>query len=406
LPGLPLLAREAAAPVAGSLARDAVPLAGAIAAYGVSMAFVSTTTSLFLADEVHATAGLIGLFFAVRGLASIAVNSGAGWLSDRLADRRALLLAAGVAGALGGVCFAVLRGYLAVLASGAVCLSVGGICFAQLFAYANELAVARARPVTRFTSAMRAVFSAAWVAGPPAGLFLATSLGFGPLYLAAGGLALASGLLGRWGLRRLAAPEPAVAAPAVPGGRPALPAGIWLLVVVIVILGVVNQMYGIDIALYVTRDLHLGAQLVGWMAGLCAGLEIPVMVIAARAAERFGPMRVMIAAAAGATAFFCLLPLARAGVPLLALQFLNAAWSGVALSIPMIMLQAEAPGGAGASSALYSSAFMSAGLLAGAITGATAGALGFGNLFWVCAALSAIAAGLLVARARLTRRAC
>jgi hypothetical protein len=38
----------------------------------------------------------------------------------------------------------------------------------------------------------------------------------------------------------------------------------------------------------------------------------------------------------------------------------------------------------------------SAGLLAGTITGVTAAAIGFGNVFWVCAAL---AAGLLLVRA-------
>jgi hypothetical protein len=42
---------------------------------------------------------------------------------------------------------------------------------------------------------------------------------------------------------------------------------------------------------------------------------------------------------------------------------------------------------------------MSAGLLAGAITGVTAAAIGFGSVFWVCAALAAVAAGLLLARA-------
>jgi hypothetical protein len=45
------------------------------------------------------------------------------------------------------------------------------------------------------------------------------------------------------------------------------------------------------------------------------------------------------------------------------------------------------PSGAGAASALYSSAFMSAVLLAGAVTGVTSTAIGFGNVFWACAGL-------------------
>ena len=158
-------------------------------------------------------------------------------------------------------------------------------------------------------------------------------------------------------------------------------------------------MYSIDVPLYVTSTLHLNAQLVGWMAGLGAALEIPIMIVAGHFAERLGKLRLVLASAAGATAFFCLLPLATSVAALLALQVLNAAWSAVALSIPMVMMQDEASGGAGTASALYTSAFMCAGLLAGAITGVTAASIGFAGVFWVCAALSALAAALLVARA-------
>jgi MFS transporter, SET family, sugar efflux transporter len=391
------------------LIRETLPLAGAIAAYGVLTAFIATTTSLFLADAVHAAPLLIGLFFAGQGAVAIVVGLVAGPVSDRLPDRRLLLVVAGAGGAAGAVCFAVLRDYAAVLVTGAVFFSIGGMGFSQLFAYANEFAKAHGRPVTAFTSAIRSVFSASWVIGPPAGFFLLTRYGFGPLYLTVAGLALATGALGLR-LRRMPptprpGPAPGGEGPATRRGRGAALASLsalsgrtWLLLGAIVVLGVVNQMYAIDIALYVTRTLHLGAQLVGWMAGLGAALEIPIMIVAGRVADRFGKLRVVLAGAVAAAVFFCLLPLARSAAPLLALQTLNAAWIAVIMSIPMVMVQDEVRGGAGAASALYTSAFMSASLLAGAITGVTATAIGFGNVFWVCAALSAVAAGMLLAR--------
>jgi MFS transporter, SET family, sugar efflux transporter len=410
------------------LTSGAVPLAGAIGAYGVLTAFLNTTTSLFLADAVHAAPLLIGLFFAGRGTVAIVAALVAGPVSDRLPDRRVLLLISGAGGALGAVCFAVLRDYAAVLVTGAVFFSIGGIGFSQLFAYANEFAKARGRAVTAFTSVMRSVFSASWVIGPPVAFYLLTRYGFGPLYLTVAGLSLATaGVCLR--LRRLPAPpRPDGHGPAARQGRPghqgreghqghqgregregrqrrgpaaalaSLSARTWLLLGAVVALGVVDQMYNIDIALYVTRTLHLGAQLVGWMAGLGAALEIPIMIVAGRFADRFGKLRVVLAGAAAAVVFFCLLPLARSAAPLLALQMLNAAWVAVVMSLPMVMVQDEVPSGAGAASALYTSAFMSASLLAGAITGVAATAIGFGNVFWVCAALSAAAAGMLLAR--------
>ena len=383
-----------------TLVREVGPLVGGIGACGVVTAFINSTASLFLVDAVRAAPLLIGLFFAARGAVSIVVSLAAGAVSDRMPDRRPLLVIGGIGGAIGGVCFAELRDYVAVLVTGAVFFSIGGVTFTQLFAYANDYAHARERRVTSFTMAVRSVFSASWVIGPPAGIFLLTRFGFAPLYLIVTGLCLLTAAFGL-GLRRL----PAASAPAARAApRPAallssLPARTWLLLGALVALGVVNQMYNIDIALYVTKTVHLQTQLVGWIVGLSAALEIPIMIVAGRFADRFGKLRVVVASAAGAVVFFCLLPLARSVAPLLALQVLNAAWTAVALSIPMVMIQEEAPGGAGAGAALYSTTFMSAGLLAGAVTGVTATAIGYGNVFWVCAGLSAVATGLLLARA-------
>jgi MFS transporter, SET family, sugar efflux transporter len=383
-------------------ARDVVPLAGAIGAYGLIMAFLSPTLSLFLADDVHAGPFLIGLFYVARGAASIGANQATGRLSDRLRDRRVIMGLAGASGVAAGLCLAFLRDYLLVLATSMVLFSVWGLSFTQLFAYAREYATARGRPVTSFTAVVRSGFSAAWVIGPPLGLFIMAKYGFEPLYLSTAGMSLAMAVLGRWGLRRVPRPE-TPPSPRAARWRGRLPARLWLLLGAIVALGTVNQIYGIDIALYVTRDLHRGAQIIGWMAGLCAGLEIPIMIITGRLADRVGKLRVVLAAAVVAVAFFCLLPLASSPLELLGLQVLNAVWVGVALSIPMIMVQDEAPGGAGASSSLYSSAFTVASLLAGAVAGVTATVVGYGNSFWVCAALSAVAAGLLLARAALAR---
>jgi MFS transporter, SET family, sugar efflux transporter len=386
-----------------SVAWEAAPLAGTIGAYGILSAFVSSTTSLFLTSAVHAAPLLVGLFFAVRGAVSIVLNQSVGSLSDRLPDRRLLLVLAGAGGTLGGVCLATLRDYAAVLAGGTVFLAIGSVTYSQLFAYAHEFALARRRPATVVTALLRAVFTCAWVIGPPAGLYMMTRYGFGPLYLTVGALWLVTAVLGAC-LRRLpAAPRPAPAGDGVRGSTrfgawPALPSPTWLLLGAVIALSVVNQMYAIDVPLYVTRSRHLDAQLIGWMAGLSAAMEIPVIVIAGRLADRIGKQRLLLAAAAGSMVFFCLLPLVTSAALLLALQVLNAAWTSVALSIPMVMLQDESPSGAGTGSALYSSAFMSGGMLAGTLTGVVATVTGFGGVFWVCAILAASAAAMLIAR--------
>lgn len=400
---------RSAGPAARGLTRQSIPLAGSFAVYGLIAAGQNTTLSLFLVNAVHAAPFLVGLFFTARAASGIVAGLATGWVSDRMRDRRVIIGLAGLAGAAGALCLALLRDYWLLLVTGVVFASIGAGSFGQMFAYANEFATARGRDVNFYTAVMRSLFSAAYIVGPPLGVFIMAKYGFRPLYLGVTGLSLASAVIGRWGLRYAAQAKvsPATRASRERGtvwrtiASASMPARTWLLLGVVLILSTVNQMWNIDISLHVTKDLGHSPQLVGWMLGLAAGLEIPVMIAAGRAALRVGRGRLLGMSAVLATVSFCLLPVAGSPAALLGIAALNGIWQGVALSIPMVMIQDEAPGGLGISSSLYGAVFGSASMIAGAITGVTASALGYGNVFWVCAALSAVAALGMLARLRL-----
>jgi SET family sugar efflux transporter-like MFS transporter len=411
-------------PAAPSLTWQAIPLASAIGAYGLTAAGWNTTMSLFLTNSVHAAPFLVGLFFTARAAAGIVAGLVTGWISDRMRDRRVVIGLTSMAGAVGGLCLAVFRDYPVLLITVVVFTSIGSGAFGQLFAYSNELATARGRDITAFSSLMRSVFSAAYVIGAPLALSIMAASGFTPLYIGAAALTLVSAAIGRFGLRPAlrkpvpadpevipeAAPDPEPAARARSGAwrairGAALPARLWLLLGVIVVLGLVNQMYNIDIALHVTKDLGRSAQLVGWMLGLTAALEIPSMIIGGRLARRVGSGRLVGLSALVGVVSFCLMPLAKSPAELLAVSVLFGLWQGVALSIPMVMVQNETPGGVGISSSLYGAAFGAAGLFAGAVAGGAASVVGYGGVLWVGAALSAVAVILMAGRLAFRRPA-
>jgi SET family sugar efflux transporter-like MFS transporter len=361
---------------------------------------------LFLSNAVHADPFLIGLFFSGYALAEIAAALVTGWLSDRMRDRRVLIGLVSLAGAVGMLSLALLRDYGVLLVTCMAFTSVGAGSLGQMFAYANEFATARGRDVTAYSSVMRAVFSGAYVVGAPLGLTLMATYGFRPLYLGVTVVTLVLGAIGRWGLRRVvpkagsetAETETTAGDGAGRGGlwrtirRARLPGRVWLLLGVILVLGTVNQMYSIDVALHVTKNLGRPAELAGWMVGLTAVVEIPAMILAGRPAARLGSGRLVGASAVLAAVSYCLMAVASAPEALLAVAALTGAWQGVALSIPMVMVQQETPGGAGVSSSVYGAVFSGAGLIAGAITGGTAALAGYGGVLWVCAGLSAVAA--------------
>ncbi|GGZ24953.1 sugar efflux transporter [Streptomyces poonensis] len=381
-------------------------LIAASAAIGVAGAFVVPTTSLFLTEAVAATPLMVGLFFAARSIAEIGTDMAVGAVSDRLRDRRTILVLTALLNAAGALCYTFLRDYYALLVTGMVFFGLGGACFGQLFAYTRELADSRGVDAPFFNGFLRSVTSLAWVVGPPLAFWVIAEWSFTALYAATAGLSLLAAVLCRWGLPRPDKPaadgttaSPASAADEEPSGLRGMFAGVGLptllvLGSVVLLLGA-NAMYQINLPLYVTDELDMSGQFAGLLLGVSAALEIPLLVLAGVWADRLGKRRLMIAAAVCATLFFALLPLAESRPFLLALQPLNSAWAAIALNIPVVMLQDSLPGRPGTASALYSSAFKAGMFLGGLAVGTVATWTGYAQVFWVCAGLTALA-GLLV----------
>ncbi len=285
-----------------------------------------------------------------------------------------------------------------LLVGGSVLFGIGGSTFGQLFAYTREFAEARHVDVTLFNSALRSVTSMTWIVGPPLGFLLFSRGSSLRLYLISAVLYTAAAAVSVLLLpETLSAGEQRTR---ISFGQTVrtLSAPVKAIILVIVLLLTVNSMYGINVALYVTETRGLPSTFAGLMIGLAAALEIPVMLLAGRFAERIGKQKIVFAAALCATAFFVAMPFADSPAALLALQLPNAIWTGVALSIPVVILQDALPNRAGIASALYSSAFKAGIFIGGLLVGTVAELVGFGKVFLVCAAFTAIAAAVLSLR--------
>ncbi|MFC4535763.1 sugar efflux transporter [Sphaerisporangium dianthi] len=390
-------------------------LAGATAAIGVGGAMVVPTVSLFLSDAVGATPLMIGAFIAGRAIAEICTDLSVGVLSDRVGNRRIVLGVCAMFAAGGALCYLLLRDYWLLLLTSAVMFGLGGATFPQMFAYTRELAETRGHGVTFFNSALRAVTSLAWIIGPPLAFGLIAIRGFETLYGVAAVLYAIGGLICFLGLpntdRRpppgadsaaaiiasdaseTGGAEPAAAAPPRDSRNPfaGMTPKVMALLVTIVLLLAVNAMYQFDIALYITKDLGMDKGFTGLVLGLGSALEIPAIMYIGAKADRIGHWRVVMGAAVCATLFFCAMPFATSKPALLLLQVPNAIWTAIALSIPVTILQDSMPDRPGVASSLYSSAFKAGMFLGGIVAGLVAQYVGFTNVFWACAALSAAA---------------
>ena len=363
---------------------------------GVAVAMVITSMSLFLSDEVGASPLMIGLFFSCRSVVEIVAGLAVGALSDRIGNRRLLLALCSFLSAAGALCYYSSRDYSVLLVAVAVLFGIGSASFAQTFAYTWDFAEHRALNPTFFNGVSRSVNSVAWIVGPPLAFFvIGGHQNFDALYLTVAVLYVACGLLCLWRLPNLKV-EKRDARAANPFRDVSLK--VWLMLTAVVLLLGVNTIYQIDIALFITKDLHYGAEFTGLLIGLAAALEVPVMMYVGARSARIGNWRLVAAAAWCATVFFGVLPLVHERWLLIVLQLPNAAWAAIVLSIPFTIVQDELAGRVGVASALYTSAFQTGIVLGGAAAGLVAEWAGYTDVFWACAALTACAGVLLAWR--------
>ncbi|MDR7274964.1 MFS transporter [Catenuloplanes atrovinosus] len=369
------------------LRRLLLPLAVICVSAGLSGAVFSPLLSLFLSTEVRAGPAQITLFLVASPLASVAVSTVVGRFSDRYRIRRALLVATGVAGVAGMVAAAYVRDFWMLLLLAVTVFAFAQTTFPQSFAYARQaLARADAGRSALAISTLRMLYSAAWVAGPPVAAVVQSAYGFEYVYLLAAA-AFAAALL--VALAWLAEPPPVpddgphtppTAAPAPealppdPARRPAAHGNApgWVLAVTIAGFTLLQTPLTLGIQalpLFVTQDLHGSGSASGLILGLCAALEIPLMLGSGALATRLPLRALILGGAVLGAAYYALAGLATDVWMLLAGQILNAGYIAAVTGLGISYVQNMLPREPGRATTLYSNTYTIGAMLAGPLFG-------------------------------------
>ena len=377
------------------LLRALLPLGLVFLAVGISTALVGPFLSLFLSTEVAANPLQITVFLVLSPLAGVIGSLVIGRISDRWPIRRALLIGGGTAGVIGCVATAFVRDYWILLALTVTALAVAGSLFPQTFAYARQV-LERDAPdrAAMGISALRTVFSLAWVAGPALAAFLVEFGGFRWVYGTAAVMYAIAVLVGILWLEeiRMPAPEPGAppAAPVLPGAAPR----ILLLTALAFTLMQTPLTLGVQaLPLFISEDLGGDVSQAGLVLGLCAALEIPLMLGLGVLATRV-PLRLLLFAGAACGVAYYALAAVSTGVPLLlAGQLLNALFISGVGALGITYMQDLQPANPGQATTMFTNSFPLGAMLAGPLFG-VAQQYGWRLGYWICAALCA--AGLLL----------
>lgn len=361
--------------------------------WGLQFAFLNPAIGLILVTLYDATPGEVGLALAAYNVSGFVSTLVVPTRADRSGDYLVPMLWCGVFTVALTTALALSTSLPPAVLSLVALGGPAGVGIGLLFAH-QQSSGAGVPEVMR----TRAVFSFAWVAGPPVAAFLMGLLGNRSILWAIAGIALA-GMAVTWAMIR---ERPTSARPpAAPGPRERLVdavrrPGVPLLVVALVLLMAAGSASVSALPLLVTQELGLDVIWSGIALGVAAGLEIPVLLALGRVAHRVGQRRLIAAGCGAGVAYFVTMTVCTGPVVLVGAQPLNAAFVAAVSGLGLTLVQ-DVVGRPGLASALFMNTTRIGAIIAGPVlaVGGLRGP-GYSGVFAVCAALVVVGLGMLV----------
>ncbi|WP_256335202.1 sugar efflux transporter [Lentzea albidocapillata] len=377
------------------MSRTFLQLSGISVVSGVSMAFALPFGSLFLTSEIKVTPFQLGFFLIASPLASVVASTIMGKLSDGRVQRRYLLAVGGVAGAIGYGLFAVLRDYWFLLGTSVVFVAITSSLLPQLFAYGRQVSQGPSMVV----SVLRTLLSVAWVAGPPVAALLVAQTGWMGLFASTAVLQLGVAVLALTLPVPPARPEEEKAEEAAgsTGGTMVVVSAAFLFLQGAVALAVSG------LPLFITTELHGTAGDAGLAMGLCAALEIPMMLWFGSLANRMSQHRLVLIGAAISLSYHGLMVFTDAIWQVMAAQLLHATVISLIMGVGITYFQSLDPGRPGHATTMFSNTQIVGGMVAGALLGVSQ-QLGFRWVYGFSLTMCVAGLALLLVAGSLDRR--
>jgi SET family sugar efflux transporter-like MFS transporter len=295
-----------------------------------------------------------------------------GYASDRLPDRRILVLIAAVAGATGMGLIYFGRSQVAFIIAITVIWPFGFAMFSQNFAYVRVYYNERAPERAHFMiTALRTVFSVAWVIVPPLAGYVAAQYSVFDVFLASALAYLACGVIFAIMMtdpttRIAAAP---IAKPEGTSRRGLLPTPIMAGLVGILIINVAMRLVGLAMPLSIVTRLGGNVGDVGIYAGIAAALEIPFMLMWGYLGRWLTREAIIIGNGLLLGVYILLVSQARSVMEVFLLQAINGVAAAALLSVTISYMQDAIKGRVGLSTSLMDVVGISATLGGAAVFG-------------------------------------
>lgn len=340
---------------------------------GIGISITMPYLSLYSIEKLDMSAASFGIFMAISSLSGVFINSFIGKRSDSGLNRKWIIELAIIASAINYVCFILFHNYFILLLLITLFNGLGAAAMPQIFAYAQESASAsKSSDKTFALSTLRSLFSLGFLIGPLGGTIILKLAGYNGLFIATTAIFLFLAAIVFFFLQK--SPKPVhtsvkkmerVPTPSLKTKQIRYP------YIAFIILFGVNAINGINTPLFIVHEFHGSYSLVGIIASLCAGLEIPIMIILGLLSSKITNHTLMIISCFIGGIYFLVLTTATHSWILIAAQIFQAIFVAIVMGNGLSYFSDLIPNSPGLSATVYSN---------GSIIGRLVGNLGGGLL--------------------------
>jgi len=367
--------------------------------WGLQAAFLSPALALILVSLFGASTSDVGWVLSIYNASGFVFSLLLPANADRLGTYLGTMAACGVlTGALALSLALVTTLPLAVVAL-VVLGGPAGVGSSLLYAHLRHSGGSAADVVNT-----RAIFSVAWVAGPPLAALIIGTFGNRAILaaivaVAALNVATTAAMMSQH--RRMVADE--VPGPIAADGPPASKLTAGLVMVAFVGLQATNAVAVSIMTIYVTQTMHLDIIWAGIALGVAAGLEVPALLVMGKLSDRHSHLLLIATGCLAGIAYYLGLAFVADPWSLLALQLLNAWFFAAVAGVGLPLFQDLIPR-PGLATGLYMNTRRVGAIVSGPIIAIGAlTVLGERGIFVACAALTIVALGVVGAAARSQR---
>lgn len=315
-------------------------------------ALVNPFLSIFLSQNLNASASQIGLFVSLNSISGIIISTILGRISDKASDGRIILAIAILAGLIGYILYALITQFYLLLIVSIIFIGLSSVINSQIFVYAKQNFDGDEKSQSKITF-LRTFVSIAWVSSPLLGALLDDKLGFNGLFLGTSISYLFSFII----LIIFFKPKPKEHIEPKKNDikKDKVYSNKYIIecFIVFTLLQVINTVLNTSVPLYVTENLHYGNAYIGIISSFAAFAEIPFMIILASLSIKFPIKHLINAGIITCLCFLILLLYVNNIYLIIFIHILKAVFVSAYMGIGIAFFQDMMPNRYGTSTTLY-----------------------------------------------------